>query len=54
VQVHWLIALLYENLGFWPAVLVFPVLGVFTVTSIARKIARQRGVRGGRVTPSAP
>ena len=41
-HVHWLIALLYENLGFWPAVLVFPILGVFAVSSIARKIARQR------------
>lgn len=42
VSVHWLIALLYEHLGFWPAILVFPVLGAFTVVSIARKIARLR------------
>jgi uncharacterized membrane protein len=42
VRVHWLIALLYENLGFWPAVLVFPALGVLAVVSIARKIARLR------------
>jgi len=41
-RVHWLIALLYENMGFWPAVLVFPILGVVAVSSIARKIARLR------------
>lgn len=42
VRVHWLIGLLYENLGFWPAVLVFPALGTLAVISIARKIRRQR------------
>jgi hypothetical protein len=42
VQVHWLIKLLYETVGFWPAVLVFPVLGGSAVVSIVRKIRRQR------------
>jgi hypothetical protein len=46
VRVHWLIGLLYEHLGFWPAVLVFPALGGLAVLSIARKIRRQRAQRG--------
>ena len=48
VRVHWLIALLYENMGFWPAVLVFPILGVGAVSSIARKIARLRSQDASR------
>jgi hypothetical protein len=48
VRVHWVIALLYEHLGFWPAVLVFPALGTLAVVSIARKIRRLRAAEGGR------
>jgi hypothetical protein len=48
VRVHWLIGLLYEHLGFWPAVLVFPLLGGFACASIYRKIARLRAQEARR------
>ena len=42
---HAPVARLYNALGFWPAVLIFPALGLFGITTMARKLRAVNATR---------
>jgi hypothetical protein len=43
------VALVYELLGFWPAVLLLPALALFILLSLARKLRAIKEGQTGRV-----
>jgi len=43
------VALVYDLLGFWPAVLLLPALAVFIILSLGRKLRAIKESQTGRV-----
>lgn len=51
MRVYWPIGPIYEALGFWPAALVLPVLGVCTISAL---LVRWRKLTAGKSSGSPP